>query len=83
MYEPIIEEQPKSDKKPTKKAVFCSQLAAMIYEALEMTGFEKGSSGKFTPVELNASECFEQEDLYVKLNGKFLVSADGQTLMDI
>ena len=73
----------KNEKKKSKKAVFCSQLAAMIYEALELNGFDKNSSGRFTPVELNASPCFEKEDLYVKFQGKFLVKSDGITLLDL
>ena len=65
-----------------KKAVFCSQLAALFYEELECDGFTKGCAGKFTPVELVKSASFESEDHYIKKGDKFLVGPDGQTIID-
>ncbi|KAI8912791.1 hypothetical protein EDD86DRAFT_117506 [Gorgonomyces haynaldii] len=66
------------EKKPRKKAVFCSQFAAIIYAALGLPGFEHTSAGKFTPIELDAMECFEDENYFVKV-GDVLVMKDGLT----
>jgi hypothetical protein len=50
---------------------------------LEFDGFEPGTAGKFTPIELNATSAFDKEDYYVKFQSKILLASDGKTLLDI
>jgi hypothetical protein len=64
-----------------KKAVFCSQFAAKIYEHFEISGFANGSAGSFTPIEFDAAISFSQKNLYIKKENKMFLKADGTTLI--
>ncbi|KAJ3307262.1 hypothetical protein HDV03_001747 [Kappamyces sp. JEL0829] len=67
-------------EKKTTKAVFCSQFAAIIFAAIGLPGFEHSQAGKFTPLELDAMDCFEQENYFVRYNGQLLLGSDGKTV---
>ncbi|KAJ3083442.1 hypothetical protein HK102_001070, partial [Quaeritorhiza haematococci] len=78
----IISAEDKKKKKEEKAksgAVFCSELAALLYENLGITGFAKGTAAKFTPVEVEAAEAFK-ETIYVKANGEVYLADDKRTV---
>jgi hypothetical protein len=61
----------------SRKSVFCSQFAAIIYAAIQVPGFIHSEAGRFTPIELDAMECFENDNYYIKHGGKLVLGNDG------
>jgi hypothetical protein len=64
--------------KPHNKDVFCSQFAAALYASVDVTGFVHEEAGKYTPIELDAMQCFEKDSYYIKHNSQFFLCPDGK-----
>jgi hypothetical protein len=63
-----------------KSAVFCSEFAAKVYQMLEIDGFTKKESGRYSPAEMISLDAFDEQTLVVKGNAQVFLKIDGKSI---
>ncbi|KAJ1558001.1 hypothetical protein HK096_004123 [Nowakowskiella sp. JEL0078] len=64
-----------------RKAIFCSELAALLYGTLGVRGFDIEKAGSYSPLEIEITPAFTDECHWAKYDGKNYVLEDGHTLV--
>ncbi|KAJ3294629.1 hypothetical protein HK104_003447 [Borealophlyctis nickersoniae] len=69
-----------SESDLNKKTVFCSELTALLYAKVGVTGFSEKLAATLTPLEEEVMPAFGGACIYAKKGGKLLVKEDMKTL---
>ncbi|KAJ3127291.1 hypothetical protein HK098_006565 [Nowakowskiella sp. JEL0407] len=70
-----------AEAREDRKAIFCSEMAALLYGILGVNGFDPSKAGLFSPVEIELTPAFTNICYWAKYEGKSTIMEDGKTLV--